>query len=357
MRADIGRPTQWCIVALDGAHVLTSTVISNSQIQCYKRCRRKYYLGYVRKLKTRRYAKTGARQLGTRVHGALQAYYDREGKRGRVAALEYLEQLRLQEIADATTDNGDVDLTVADAVNKEHALAVVMLEGYCDWIEETGGDEDLQVVETEAALRAPSPVPGVELIGKLDVLLKKISTGELGFMDHKTGDNFAAQLRMLSFDEQFRMYALMIMLLAAKYGTSNTARFQIRNMLKKSKRTVRAKPPFYDRYEVYISDAELRDFWNRLYGEIMDILEMERRLEAEPDAHRRIAYPTPRNECSWDCDFVDVCPLFDDPNADPEYILAENFVVGDPHEHYEGKLTVVDERHLVQSAQGTDGEQ
>lgn len=332
---------------------MTSTVISNSQIATWKRCRRKYYLAYVLKLKLRRFGKTGARQLGTRVHGALQAYYDIEGKRGREAALEWLENLRQQELADITTDNGDIDPIGADAINKEHALALVMVEGYCDWVEDEGNDLDLEVVETEAAIRAPSPVPGVELIGKLDVLLRRISTGDLGFMDHKTGDNFAQQLRMLSLDEQFRQYALMLAIKAKQEGKS-PVRFQIRNMLKKSKRTSRAKPPFYERYEVYISDAELRNFWDRLFGEITDIIAFEERVTREN--HRHVAYPSPRNECSWDCDFVDVCPLFDDPNADPDYVLTERYVEGDPHEHYEGKLSANVEAAVLQSAsQGTKG--
>lgn len=312
--------------------------MSNSQLRTWKRCRRKYWLTYVRKLKIKRYAKTGARQLGTRVHAALEQYYSLEGEGGRLAALSHLQMLCNQEIGEATDENGMADPDLISAIEKEHGLAVAMVTGYCDWVAEEGADSDLEIVATEVALQVASPVPGVDLIGKLDATLRKRSTGEEGFLDHKTVGDLNSPLKTLGVDEQFRMYALMQRLLAEQMGRK-PVRFQVYNMLKKSKRTAAAKPPFFSRYEVYISDGELRSFWDRLYGEITDILNFEKRISAAPDQHRVIAYPSPTNECSWDCDFYGVCPLFDDPAADPEYVVSQNYQETDPHAHYEGKLT------------------
>ena len=51
--------------------------ISNSEIQTYKSCKRKWYLTYYLELGLRRESQTGTgpRELGTRVHAALRAYY------------------------------------------------------------------------------------------------------------------------------------------------------------------------------------------------------------------------------------------------------------------------------------------
>jgi hypothetical protein len=336
---------------------MTSEVFSNSQLRTWKRCRRKYWLAYVRKLKLRRYAKTGARQLGTRVHGALEAFYSLEGVSGREAAIAWLEALRVQELESITNDEGMADPDVQSAIEKEHGLAVVMIEGYCQWLEEEGADSDLEIIASEVALRTPSPVAGVELIGKLDAVVRKISTGEEGFIDHKTVGSLTDPLKALGMDEQFRMYALMQRVIAAADGKA-PIRFQLYNMLKKSKRTTAAKPPFFARYEVYINDAELRTFWERLYGEITDILAFERAIEADALAHNRLAYPNPTGDCSWDCDYYRVCALFNDSASDPEYILENDYEVGDPHAHYDGKLTQVADPVAVQStAQGVEGEE
>lgn len=317
---------------------MTSSVVSNSQITCFKRCRRRYWLTYVRKLKTNYYGKTGARQLGTRVHGALEQYYNAEGEAGRAAAIKYLEELRLKEMEAAPEQ--------ADDIESEHGLAYAMTVGYCDWIEEEGSDSDLEIIGTETVLRTPSPVEGIELIGKLDIQARKKSTGDEGFMDHKTVDNLTTPLKTLHIEEQFRMYAIMQRLLQTDRPP---ARFQIYNMLRKVRRGVTAEPPFFARFEVYINDSELRAFYERLYGELLEIRRFEQAIEANPERHRQIAYPTPTQGCSWDCDFFTVCALFDDDHSDPEYVINANYHESDPHEHYEGKLAPATQTEGVSS--------
>lgn len=330
---------------------MPSAVVSNSQLKCFKRCKRKYMLQYVRCLKPRSYGLTGARQLGTRVHDALDVYYpdpnsdvlhmeecshgdpkwchaDCTASGGLVAALARLDFLKEAELKQA----GDNSATMAEVL-KQHDMAVAMIEGYDQWVHEEGVDSDLEVVGKEQALRTPSPVEGVELIGKLDQTSRKISTGDIGFIDYKTVGDLQTPLKYLNMDEQFRMYALMQRLLSG-----DPVKFQIYRMLKKSKRTDRAKPPFFRDYEVYINDEELRAFWQRLHGEITELLRFERMIEEHPEQHRSIAYPTPTTDCSWDCDFYKVCPLFDDDRADPEHVISMNYVQGDPHEHYGGQL-------------------
>ncbi len=317
---------------------MPSSVVSNSQLRTFKRCKRKYWLAYVRKLVSRKKSFTGTRELGTRVHGALDAYYPAPGEdvtSGLEGAKWYLERLRDAEIFRAE----GIDTTI-QAIEKEHDLAMAMIEGYDQWVHEEGVDADLEIIAKEQAIRTPSPVDGVELIGKLDNISRQISTGAIGFIDYKTVGDLQTPLKYLGMDEQFRMYALMQRLIAGEVNQS-PARFQIYRMLKRSKRTARAKPPFFRDYEVYVNDSELRGFWERLHGEITELLRFERMIEANPEQHRSIAFPTPTTDCSWDCDFYHVCPLFDDDRSDPEHVLMMNFEVGDPHEHYGGQLEEV----------------
>lgn len=310
---------------------MPSAVVSNSQIQTFKRCRRRYWLTYIRRLKMRKFPYTGARQLGTRVHYALQHAYDLSTGThvDHGAAFAALEEMRDSELAEA-------DEVTASDVLKEHDLAVAMVEGYFQWVEEEGVDSDLKILAAEQTLQTKSPVTGVELIGKLDLMIENLANGETGFLDFKTVGDLQTPLKTLNLNEQFRQYALMQR--SETVDMHKPVRFQRYRMLKKSKRTARARPPFFADYDVYISDDELRVFWQRLYGEITELLRFERAMEANPDAHTSIAYPTPRNECSWDCDFLKVCPLFDDPHSDPEYIISMDYEEGDPHAHYKGSI-------------------
>lgn len=302
---------------------MPSSVVSNSQISTFKRCKRKYWLTYQRCLKPVHFPLTGARQLGTRMHSALEVHKEH----GLEAALQWLADLAETEIQSVGEES-----FVADSIKKETSMVVAMLTGYDEWIA-SGADSDFEYISTEQLLRTRSPIEGVELIGKLDVVLKRKSSGAVGFMDYKTVGDLQTPLKYLGMNEQFRMYALM-----QRLAGGEELSFHIYRMLKKSMHTERATPPFFADYEVYINDAELKAMWERLYGELTDILAFEQRMEEHPELHRSIAYPTPTTDCSWDCDFYSVCPLFDDDRSDPEHILAMNYYTGDPHSHYGDQL-------------------
>ena len=52
--------------------------ISNSEIQTFKDCRRKWWLSYYRRLKPKSANMTGALALGSRIHEALDMYYSKD---------------------------------------------------------------------------------------------------------------------------------------------------------------------------------------------------------------------------------------------------------------------------------------
>ena len=302
---------------------MTTQLKSNSEIRLFKQCRRAWWLSYFRQLRKIRRTLVGPAPLGTRCHKALEAYYKNPGAQGRMDANTVLKELMDAEVL--------ANPGAADEIAKEAEYARIIIDGYFEWLEATGADRDLEVIEAEHKLITRSPVDGVELIAKLDLTVRQISTGRTGHLDHKTVQSIEQTVKILHLDEQHRQYSLMR---KVANPDSQTVNLSVHNMLRKVKRSARAKPPFYERYEVYISDGELRNFWQRLYGEISDILRAEQQLRDGGDP-LAIAYPTPTRDCTWRCEFYDVCPLFDDPNADPEHLVGTLYEVGDPLARYE----------------------
>jgi hypothetical protein len=304
--------------------------ISNSEIQAFKRCKRKWWLTYYRGLKFKRESDTGARQVGTRVHAAVAQYYDLKAKGmsdelAHDSAMTLLDRL----IDEATERSQDDKATVS-----ELDLTRAVVEGYFEWLEESGADEDLEIVAAEEVVDIERTVPDIEvpvtLGAKLDLRVRSKRDGSMRFMDHKVVQDFTMPTRTLSLDEQMLMYEW---LLQQRYPDTRIDG-AIYNMLRKSKRTARAKPPFYERFEVRHSQQEIESFRIRLIGELQDILETRRLLDEGAD-HRLVVYPTPTRNCSWDCDFFAVCNLIDRPQDKPENLLRSLYVVGDPYERYD----------------------
>lgn len=303
--------------------------ISNSEIQTWKTCHRKWWLTYYRELGLKReVGAVGARELGTRIHIALDSMYGH--------GLEPLTVLNdLYEEDAKELEDGSEKLI---ALRKEQDLGKAMLEGYVQWVQETGVDEGIELVATETAIEVPSGVDGVLLRGKLDQRVVRNVDGARLFLDHKTVANLTDPPRFLPLDEQMKFYHLLERL-DSIYKTSNEPAWRtdggLYNMLRKVKRTATAKPPFYDRVEVRHNDQTLRTMWARVHSVIKEILDARNALDAGGD-HHYITYPRPSRDCSWSCDFFAVCPMFDD-GSNIEGLLEEYYAHVDPYERYQAQ--------------------
>ena len=312
--------------------------VSNSEIQTFKSCRRKWYLAYYREkgLKRSGARATGARELGTRVHIALQAMYG-EGL-NPVDVVNNVYQLD----ADALEAEG----RAADIVElrKEQLMAVAMLEGYTDWLEETGSDEGIEVVAVETVIDVPSKVEGVRMRGKLDQRVVRKSDNARLFLDHKTVASLTEPAKILPMDEQMKFYHLLERL-DSLYQTGNDeppwhTDGGLYNMLRKVKRTAAAKPPFYGRLEVRHNRTEIQNMWVRVHKILEEIVETRQGLDVGAD-HQYVCPPRPSRDCTWSCDFFAMCSMMDD-GSDWEGLLNEYYTHVDPHERYheedEGKV-------------------
>lgn len=306
------------------------TRISNSEIQTFKRCRRKWWFAYYRRLVPKVTDLSGVAVIGDRVHRALALWYVADVAR-RVdprSAIEMIIELDRTVIRDVYLPD-EVPLGVETTFRKESDLERIMIEGYVQWLAETGLDSDLQVLGSEQYLEADLPgVPGVRLVAKLDARLRRISDGIRMFMDHKTVGDLTGPVRVLPLNEQMLFY----LLVESLQPDAERCAGAIYNMLRRVRRTSAATPPFYRRVEVYHNPVEVENFLVRTRGTVHEILRLREALDLGVD-HRFVAYPSPSSDCSWSCRYVSIDGMVDDGSR-VEDAIADHFTVGDPTGYY-----------------------
>lgn len=288
--------------------------ISNSEVQTFKRCKRKWWLAYHRELKPLVEQVTGIREIGTRIHLALGEVYRPEGITPQeaislVANGYQLDHARLLE--EGRSDEA------ADLL-KDADLADAMITGYFDWTEETGIDQGLEFVASEQTLTYDVGLNDcrstpVVIRGKLDVVVHREWDDMDLFIDHKTVGTLAVDLWQ---HEQMITYQSL-----QQVNGERVVAGVLYNMLRRVKRTKQAKPPFYQRDEVRYNLEQMRSNWRHMMCVIGDILETERRLTDGED-HHDVCPPTFDRSCSYMCDFNVVCGLFDDGSRAEDFLGA-----------------------------------
>jgi hypothetical protein len=304
-------------------------LVSNSEIETMRRCKRKWWFAWYRKLGMQDDV-MGARAIGRRVHRALAGYYVPEGETP-VDPRDGLERAIVEDwtlVSQRMTDE-NVLAELAGRFQDACSLERAMVEGYMEWLAETGADQNLRVVASETPLAATleTVVDGekreFQAIGLFDARVTRSLDGVRMLIDHKTVPDLTGPTKTLHMNVQIKHYHMLEWL--------NTAEGEARcdgalyNMLRKVKRTARANPPFYGRVEVRHNPYELEAYKRNLLAATRDIMIMEDALNAGADP-QDVAYPSPRDTCSWDCDYFAVCPMFDDGSR------AEDMLTGLYHE-------------------------
>jgi hypothetical protein len=293
--------------------------MSNSEIQTYKSCKRKWYLAYIRRLKSVEHEVTGPLAFGSRIHEALDQHYTTG-------------ELLLDVWAELTA--ADRTLHVANGrdtteFENESELGRIMLEGYLQWNSEEGIDADLEIVSTEERLHVPMLNGAVELMAKLDMRVRRLSDGVRYFRDFKTAASFNDFIRTGHMNEQMKTYMLIE---AMQKDEEVRVEGGLFTMLKKVKRTAKAIPPFYQQIEILHNVFTLRSFWSSINGVLTDMMKTRYEIESGADP-AFVAYPTPSRDCSWKCQYFAICPLFDDGSA-VESAIDMLYVVGEPYDYY-----------------------
>lgn len=305
--------------------------LTNSEMTCFRRCRRKWWLLYHRGLRSKNAHAPGKPiRVGTIVHDALAAYYA-DGS-DPVAHVEAGFEKRLLQAGPLLDKE----------IRRETDLCLAMVSGYLEWLEETGADSEMTVVGSERAgeveLGEGAPA-GATLLSKLDAVVDHKPTGQKLAFEFKTVSDLSTPTELLKIDTQFLSEHLVRFMLQLRDGATaeqaiNDCSGILWRGLRRVKRTATAKPPFYAEQVVSHNVHELRAHWKHVVGIAQEIDRATSRLDAGAD-HHIVAPPNPEKSCKWECEFFYLCPMFDDGSR-VEDALAAGFEQVDPLERYEG---------------------
>ncbi len=291
-------------------------------------CRRAWYLGTYRRFRPRGVSNVNRPLgIGTRVHDALEKYYQPAG----TPCVDPVAWLNASYAADfALNPIGEAEAEL----EKEQKLCVAMVEGYVQWVEETGVDQDIRVLAPETKIEVPL-IDGVTLLSKIDARVERLSDGARLALEHKTCGDLTQPLALLPTDRQLLTEHLVEFLDLKRQGKEDArADGVLYNMLRKCKRTATAKPPFYGREDVPHNVHELRNHWRHCARIAREILETRAALDAGA-SHHDLCPPNPTRELSWKAGpFLRYYAMMND-GSDWEAAFAENFEVYDVLERYD----------------------
>lgn len=297
--------------------------ISNSEMATFKEDRRKWMLGYYLGLEPRQKTVDGPLPLGTRVHYALEMYYTNNDDPVEI----YVQQAKEDHVWLLADGRDDTKFL------KESELGRIMLEGYMEWIEETGADSGLEVVSAEEKLSIPIMDGRVNLVGKLDMRVKRKIDGVRLFMDHKTAASMDSVTKISHLHWQPKMYMLLEML---KEDEEERCDGMMYNILRKVKRTATATPPFYQRVEVRHNRETMNAFWYQVHGVVADIVNAREALDNGID-HNIVCYPNPTQDSTWKDPFFALNGLMDDGSS-AERFIEDFYTQRDPYARYEQEV-------------------
>lgn len=302
--------------------------ISHTELRIFQRCPRQWALTYHWQFQPDPAAVSPVSKahLGERVHLALEAWYHHDLHPGRVLRWQY---------AQLCAERPDYEREL----EKERDLAVLMVEGFLEWITTEGIDVEFDVMSVERVLSVPVETRAGLVIfrGKLDQVVRRVADNALLIRDWKTVDSLARANSVIR-DQQMRFYALLLSLLHR--GSDQRVDGALYTMLRRVKRTIRSTPPYYGQVPISYNRHDLNSTYQRATEVAARILDTHAALDAgEP--HHIVTYPNPTDFCDWGCPFRTVCTLFDDGSRAFD-VMHNHFVVADPYAYYtHGRITEV----------------
>lgn len=298
--------------------------VSHSEMATFKQCKRRWYLEYYLRLRRKYQAPRIAADTGSAVHDALHTFYILGGVHNYDESFEAaMKTLELRLDSDLVRVAGD-DQGTKDTY-EINEVAGIVAEGYFEWLLETGADDHWRVEGSEERLIVPGPLPDTEIKGYVDIRGTHIPSGDLLVVDTKVVASLDDVIKTLHMNEQGPLYAMLLKIMEPDINRGFRV---VWNMLKRNKHTGRAKPPFYQRYELAINPDMLRQFYAQVHGQMMDMLELESKLN-DGQPHHIVAYPNPTRDCSWQCPYFTLCGAMNDPRNDADWIIQNNYEVGE----------------------------
>lgn len=292
--------------------------ITASEVYAFLKCRRAWRLRYAEGWgKAPDPGAVGPLQIGTLVHTGVEAWYNSLDRGAALDAAEQAVQANIEALLEAGRE-GDVS-----DVRKAGDLVEIMLDGYVDWLEETGADAGIQVTGAEQIIETRG-VGDCTLLGKLD--WQGTIEGAPLIFDAKTCMTALDQEIQGPMSLQFKHYSLIWYLLH-----DEIPEIRIRWM-RKVKRTARAVPPFYGEVAFKHSPSTLMRYGRQLDRIVED-------MQRERQEQRVAILPTASRECP-SCTFFPVCSSIDTEFPDAvDDMLMWSYTQTDPLERYRKEET------------------
>lgn len=285
-------------------------LLTNSEIQTFKECRRKWYYNYY--LGFAPAEEHVALTTGTLWHEMLEEYYNID---------EPDPELRLKAA-------GEVLLAHQIMHNDpkiKYGMLLNMLRAYHNWIEEEGRDHNLLFSSIEQVGQIEL-MPGVNLRGKIDVIAEDLDLETFLLVDHKSCRDFGI-VSTLPLNQQMRTYAL----ICREDPTIPTVTHAFYNMARKvDPDHARAQPPFFMRERIYLTDDLIDNHRAELCITAKEIRNTREALDETPEP---VIPMTVSPACSW-CSYSSPCSQQGDPHADFRWNLELNFIERDPNARY-----------------------
>lgn len=315
-------------------------LVSNSEVQTFKDCPRKWWLAWHRGLVPVRESPVSAAATGSRYHAAVAELYVPDGRTpgDPLAKLDELHQETLSAFLardePATAAEVDFEVEQHDKLHKAFDLERAMVEGYLQWLEETGADAQLEVIAPEMYVEADVShwfSQPTKLIGKLDARTRNRVTGGIRFIDHKSVGSLFDPL--LHINQQMLHYHVIERLVTPE--GEPRCEGALYNMARKVKRTARATPPFFARVCIDHNIHELTNYQSQLRSVIDAMVRAEEKLN-DGIKHQYAVPSRPNRDCAWKCPFLKICRMFDDGSR-VEDAIEGLYEVRDPLEYYGGR--------------------
>lgn len=278
--------------------------VNQTELTTWLHCRRRWFHDFMLR-PDREDPVSGPLALGSAVHQSLADYYGYERDPRHI-----IEDLS-EDYDVAMLENPEQAANIAD----DRDVAVPVTEGYFDWLASEGADSGTDTLSAEHKIELEI-AEGITLHGTIDRVYRR-HTGLIVIQDHKTVAQFD-NADALQIDFQGLTYSLLYKMC----HPDEQFVFEY-NMLKKNKRTARAKPPFYKRVEVRYSDEQLRSHWRHVVAVATEIKKAREELRhTSTDTHHTVCPPSPGRECTWRCDLgISGCALLDDTGG-TEFLVS-----------------------------------
>lgn len=298
--------------------------LSNSELNTFMTCRRqwyvKYYLHLAKKSDGTEY--NGALNYGTRIHKALEGWYIPD-EAARVDPRQSIVTIYDEQEEIALNAGADMKKFANDRKS-----SIFLVEYYMKKIDE-GLDDEFNYIAAEQEYKITL---GKDLYfrGQIDAIVERKTDGARFVMDHKTYVSPEQNLLVAQINPQFLGYM-------ALYRANNKDYLagSILNIFRKVK-TERTAKEIIVRETIRHNQLETDNHLKKIKVIAKEIKSLKAKLD-KGDAPNIVAYPNPTTDCSWRCEFLPVCHMFDDGSYWQEF-LDRHYVQYDPNARYNDKV-------------------